>query len=465
MGLTKTIRNAIGGLSGLFAPADGAMRAPRNPTPLAGPPSGRVYVYNSTLDAYRTYFTEGIDFTRLRTYLQAGDQGDLATVLQMFEEFEEKDTHLASVSNTRRMGLTGLEWEVVSAADAQKEIKDRALADEAAAYVRETLTNLKTFEPCLEHLANGIGPNLAVAEIVWEAFKPIELVAIPANRLTAMRFGGNTGFKPVPQVDFALRIITAQAANGVEPEADKFIIHMPRSRCGFPFKGSLSRAQAALYVIKNMVLRGWVQYCEVFGQPARFAKYRTNASLEEKEEALAMLENMGAHAWGLFSEAVDLELKESSQRGTSPHEILINWCERKQSMLWLGGHLMVDTTNATGTHAAGAVQEQVREDLRDDDIRRESRTIREQLIAPMCRFRFPAVAVPLPHFRRCKPEILDRQNEANLFNTVTQTLGLPVERAYIYSRLGVPEPEKDPVTGAAKNPVIVRSNPFEEGVL
>ncbi len=395
-------------------------------------PGGEVFKPGALLDGVRPSITKGIDLKRLKALSASMDEGNIADGLQLFEEMEQHDTHLRAVANTRRLSLTGLEWEIVSAADVLTNIKDRQVADEAADFVRESLTSLDTFPETLEHLSTAIGTNLAVTELVWDKCSLTKTNDVPSWRLSGD-----------PQLPGAVRIVTESDHKGIVADPPKFIVHVPNGGRLYPLAKSTLRSQAFIWLVKILATVDWATFATIFGMPVRWAKYRNGASEDEKNELVKMMENMGRNAWAVFSEGVNLEIKESSQRGTAPYEALINWCDRKQTILMLGGNLTADTTGGTGTLAAGLVQDDVKDDLRDDDIRRESRTIRRQLISPMCAFAFPHVDVPLPFFRRVKPETVDRIQEANLFSIATQQIGLPVGKQFIYDRLGIPKPEQD----------------------
>ena len=60
------------------------------------------------------------------------DDGAIEQTMALYEQMEEKDAHLFSVAQTRRLAVTGLEWEIVSAVQVREGV-DRAAADEAAA--------------------------------------------------------------------------------------------------------------------------------------------------------------------------------------------------------------------------------------------------------------------------------------------------------------------------------------------
>ncbi len=135
---------------------------------------------------------------------------------------------------------------------------------------------------------------------------------------------------------------------------------------------------------KHYALKDWLIFSEVFGMPVRIARYEPQASPGEKHELLEMLRNLGADAVGVFSKAVELEIKESIKpAGSTPYETLCNFLNREMSKAWLGQTLTTDTAGSTGTFSAAAIHERVRQDLREDDIRKEGRTIRKYLLRPL----------------------------------------------------------------------------------
>ncbi len=408
-------------------------------------PFGRVFVPDATLDSFRTYVSDALTFTKLKGLLRAVDGGDVATVLALFEEMEEKDLHLQGVANTRRAALTGLDWEVVSATEVDEPWAEEKLADEAAQFVNESLRQLDELDEALEHMTTAIGPNVAVLEQVWDRNRLVDLVPIPSHRL---RMATNE-----PGV---IRVITKENQLGVPAAAPKFVVHMPHSRAGLPFRCTICQAHSAIYLIKLLAIADWAHFAELFGMPVRWATFQGAATPDEKAEMLDMLKNMGTAGYGLFSEAVQLNLLESSQRREAPFKDLIDWCERKQSIGWLGQHMTTDTSGSTGTFAAANVQDQVRHDLLEDDVKREGRTIRRQIIAPMVAFKFPGKDVPLPVWRRRFREQVDRKLEAEIIGAA-QRAGMKVGTDWAHERISIPKPD-------AKDEVLEALDAFEAGV-
>ena len=382
----------------------------------------------------RDYPSAGLTPSRLMAILREADDGSLAGAMQLFEEMEEKDAHLHAVANTRRLALTGLEWRVVSAADLTEGV-DRVMADEAADYVRETLVAMESLDDALQHLALATGRNIAVAEIVWEAgargLRPVEVAPIDFARL-------------IFDESDRLRILTeAEPRDGIPLGAYKFIVHAPHSVTGHPQRGGLLRVTAMVYLAKNLALKDWMIFAEVFGMPVRVARYEPTATAEEKRELMAMLESLGSNAAGIFSRAIELQVIEANRGAPSPpYRPLIDFLNREMSKAWLGQTLTTETTGQSSSFAASQIHELVRKDILADDLRKEARTLRRDLLAPAARLRF-GPDVPVPHFRRCVEKPTDAAQLAAVLDTAVNRLGIRVPKGWMHDALGIPEPADD----------------------
>jgi phage gp29-like protein len=177
--------------------------------------------------------------------------------------------------------------------------------------------------------------------------------------------------------------------------------------------------------------------------PVRIAKYEPAATAEEKREMLAMLESLGSHAAGIFSRAVDLQVIEAN-RGSAgpPYERLIDFLNREMSKAWLGQTLTTDITGQSGSIAASRVHEVVRQDILADDIRKEGRTIRRDLLAPLTRLRF-GPDVPVPFFGRKSKPPTDPSELAGVIDLAVNRLGIRVPLAWARQSLGIPGGEED----------------------
>ena len=226
------------------------------------PPEGRL-VQPRAEDVWRDYPSSGLTPSRLMSILREADLGSLSAAMQLFEDMEEKDPHLYAVASTRRLALTGLDWSVVSAAEVGDSVEVSA-ADEAAVYAREALGAVETFDETLQHLSLALGRNLAVAELVWEAIggelQLVDLVPVDFTRLVFDDLG-------------AIRILTkAEPFDGIGLVPNKFIVHTPQSPGGHASRGGLLRVTAMAYLAKNLAIKDWMMFDEVFGMHVSIAR-------------------------------------------------------------------------------------------------------------------------------------------------------------------------------------------------
>ncbi len=400
------------------------------------PPAPGLLAPPRECDTWRSYPADGLTPQRLVAILRAADAGDLAEQMALFEQMEEKDAHLYSVAQTRRLAVTGLPWRIVSAAEADPDGDfDRAAADEAADYCRRALRALDGFDAVLGHLSRAIGRNVAVAELVWEAdgegVRLVEVVPVDFTRLSA---------GPLD----SLRILTDDAPHeGIALPANKFVVHATNAVSGHPIRGGLLRVSALSYLAKHFAIKDWMIFAEVFGMPVRIARYEPNATPEEKRALLDMLRRLGADAVGIFSKAVELEIKQTRVPGdVSPYEGICHFFNRELSKAWLGQTLTTDTARSLASVRAAEVHDRVRRDLRDDDLRKEALTIRRDLLRVLTRMHFGADVEP-PHFVRVKDPPADPAALADVLSRAVNDLGVRVPAAWAQSALGVPAARAD----------------------
>ncbi len=385
-------------------------------------------------DAERDYPSYGLTPQRLTAILREADAGAPALAMQLFEEMEEKDAHLHAVASKRRLALTGLPWSVTSAADVAPHV-DRGRADVAADYCGAVLAGLDGLDEVLQHLSLALGRNIALAELVWAKaggeVRLADVVPVPFTRIAFDDLG-------------APRVLTAdEPVHGAGLPPGKFIVHAPDSVSGCASRGGLLRVTALTFLAKNLALKDWVIFSELFGMPVRVARYDPSITPEEKAEMLHMLESLGSNAAGVFSRAIELEFIEAGQgKAPPPYEKLCDFLNREMSKAWLGQTLTTETPGLGGTFAASKIHDEVRKDLRADDLRKEARTIRRDLLAPLTRFRF-GTGVPVPLFTRKLPGPRNLQELTTVLDAAVNRLGVRVPLAWTHEALGIPLPSDD----------------------
>lgn len=400
---------------------------------LKRPRLGRV-VPGEALETWRSYPVEGLTPERLTTILRSADEGVVEEALALFEQMEEKDAHLHCVANTRRLAVTGLRWQVVSAAEVREGV-DRMAADEAAAYAQAVLAEIDGLDEALQHLSLAVGRNIAVAENVWELvggeLRLVDVAPITFDRLTFDASG-------------RVRVLTKEAPqDGIELTPGKFVVYAPHAASGHPMHGGLMRVTAMAYLGKHFAMKDWLVFAEVFGMPLRVARYEPTATPQEKQELLTMLQSLGADAAGIFSKAVEVELLEAN-RGTAPppYAGICDFMNREMSKAWLGETLTVETGGQTGTFSTAQIHNEVRLDLRQDDLMKEGRMVRRGILAPMTRLRF-GPGVPVPYFRRVYDPPRELRELAEVLSVAVNKLRMRVPATWAHHALGVPEAREE----------------------
>ncbi len=408
----------------------GAVRSLKPPPPKAG-----QSLVPRLQDTVRDYPSAGLTPSRLFAILREADEGSPSAMFSLYEEMEEKDAHLYAVAQTRRLSLTGLPWQIVSAANVASE-QSQILADQTADYCRHQLQRCDSFDDTLQHLSLAVGRNIAISEIVWDVddagLRPIDFVPVNFSRIVFDEFD-----QP--------RLLTSDNdRTGIAPPPNKFIIHTPHSVSGHPQRGGVARVTSMIYLAKNLAIKDWMIFAEIFGMPVRVARYGPNTTAEEKRELIHMLESLGSQAAGLFSQSVDLQLLEPRRSGGSaPYESLIQFLNRELSKAWLGQTLSTDITGQSGSIAAAQVHERVRGEILADDMRKEARTIQRDLLAPMVQLRFSPDA-PVPQFHRITTRFDQRVAKADLLDQAINKLGLSVPKKWMHETLNIPQEQESP---------------------
>jgi len=395
------------------------------------PALAREMYVSEILDVTRRYLSDGLTPSRLGALWKQVDYGDYAAAWELSEEMEGKDAHLQDVASRRREAVTALDWSIEADARANDQDAAKATAD----FCQRTLDNLSTFAETLEHLALAVGPGVSVAELVWHHGALVETVDVPGTRL-------NDG----PDGKGVWLTTDDDPLYGIKTETPKFIVHKPNSRAGFPLRVTLTRAAATLFVLKHFNLAAWSSFVDVYGMPLRIARITGTPMAGEHVKVEEMLQKMATDTYGIFSDKVDVQFLEAA-RQSQPYEGFVEWIESKMTVLYLG-QTLTTTQGSVGSLALGKVHENVRASITRSDIQHEARTIRRQLLEPMCRFQWPNQSVPVPHFWRrvAEDKDLDEQRLALEKLRFAREIGLPIDEAQYYDLLKLPVPSEG--TGA-----------------
>jgi len=371
----------------------------------------------------RTYPTAHLSPARLVAYLQAADAGTPQTQFELFGEMLQKWPRLAAVEATRRLALTGLDWEIVAPS------ASAPTPQHVADCCTQVLAGLDGLRAALDHLASAIGYGVAVCELIWQRGQLADIVPVPYSRLLA-----------APHDPWRLRVRTADdPALGValDEHPHKWIVHRPRMRPGHLFDGGLLRASTLLFLAHHLSLKDWLVCAEIAGMPVRIAQFEPGTPDAEKEQLVKMLSSLNADAVAVCSKTVELKFVEAGRNGDRPYRPLQEYCNTEVTILWLGQHLTTDVRNS-GSRAAAEIHDRVREDLLVDDITAEGETIRRDVLRPLVQARF-GDGVAVPQFRRALIQSVDTKVLADTLAVAVNELGLAVPQQWVHRSLGIPQ--------------------------
>ncbi len=377
---------------------------------------------------WSTYPSLGLTPGRLTGIFQEADQGLVQRQMELFEEMEEKDAHLASLLQTRKLAVLSLDYEVLPYA---KTPEDEAIAGA----VGEMVYRIPDLEAAFLDLLDAIGKGFSLAEVMWGR---------DGNRVTI----GDLRWIPQKKLTFVEdlhpRLLTRENPwQGEEFPLWKVIYHRYKARSGHDTRAGVLRVVGYMYLLKNYAMKDWAAFNEVFGMPLRLGKYDPMASPADREALVQAIRNLGSDAAGVISKNTEIEFVEATSRlsgNTNPYQVLAEFCNREMSKAILGQTLTTDTTGATGTYAAARVHSQVRRDLVEADAQALAHTLREQLLRPLVGFNF-GWDKPVPWFRFRYEEEEDLKTLSEVYRNLA-ALGLPLSLEHVAERFGIPMPNE-----------------------
>jgi phage gp29-like protein len=404
----------------------------------------------------------GLTPERLAGILQQAEFGDPFLYLELAEEMEEKDLHYLAVLGTRKNAVAQLDLVVRAASSGSEDQR-------AAAMVREMIADGPLqLDSVLFDVLDALGKGFSATEIIWDTsgreWFPAQLKwrdprwfafdwvsgqeilvrtlngqAIPAESETQTRlpthFGGDGIYASMGR-GIGIQPMTAPLA------PYKFVTHFAKAKAGLPIRGGLARAAGWAYLFKNYVLKDWVTFTEVFGQPLRVGKYHPGASEQDKQALLQAVSKIGTDAAAIMPESMVIEFTEAHQNGSA--ELYQRFCEyldAQVSKAVLGQTLTTEMPASGGSRAAAEVHEGVRRDILSADARRLAATLARDLVRPIVELnmgpqvRYPKIELGLPD-----------DSDVKVFAEIVAMLadrGLRVGQKTILDRLGIAEASAD----------------------
>lgn len=381
---------------------------------------------------HRGYPSRGLTPERLSAVLSEADQGRIERLMELYEEMEEKDAHLGSVLQTRKLALLGLEWEVTAGSE---DAEGHGVSD----FVRQALRRVSNLDSALAVLMEAAGRGFSAVELIWEiedGYAYIrELRPHAQGAFCFLDRGGVLRRGP--------HFLTRDEPVYGEPLVPgKFAVHYASGRAVHPVRAGAMRPCAWMYLFKNYTLKDWVVFSERFAQPMRVGKFGPGATEEDRRVLRQAVFNLGSDAAAVISESTVIELLEAEGRKGSAevYEGLASYCDRAMSKAVLGQTLT--TEQSGGNYATARVHESVRRDILEADASSLARTIRSSVIKPLVEYNFGPGA-PVPGFRFMHEPGGDLKALADTY-AILSSMGILIPESHIRERFGIPNPKHGP---------------------
>lgn len=410
----------------------------------AGRPVRAAVAIGDPQDKYSGYPSNGLSPRRLAAIFREADEGNVLRQMELFEEMEEKDTHLFSQMQTRKLAITGLDWEVQPFSEDQRDV-------EIAGFVSDQLHSLESFNDILMDILDAVGKGISISEITWGVDGQGHNVVEDITWVHPKKLFWDS-------VDDQIKICTWDYPQGLPIPENKFIVHKYKAKSGHPSRAGVLRVVSWMYLFKNYDLKDWVSFCEVFGMPLRLGKYDAAASEADKAALMEAIVNLGTDAAGIVSSTTDIQFIDSNKTSSVDlYEQLARYCDEQISKAVLGQTLTSDA--GSGSYAQAKTHNEVRRDLTAADASALENTLRRDLLRPIVEFNF-GFGTPVPYLQFMTEDAEDLKETSEIYRALSCDMGLEIPKSHLYKKFGIPKPEKgEPVTQRQAAP-----QPFGQGM-
>lgn len=313
----------------------------------------------------------GLTPAKAARLLTEAEEGDLIAQMELAEDMEERDAHLQSELGKRRATLLTVNWKITPPKNATpEEQKDAAL-------IEEILQDAVWLEDCIFDATDAILKGFACQEIEWES-----------NLI-----GGLKLIRDVQWRDPAWFMLPKDNRNelrlrdgsqvGVPLSQFGWITHIAKAKTGYLSRIGLVRTLIWPFLYKNYSARDFAEFLEIYGLPMRLGKYPEGATQAEKNTLLRAVMSIGHNAGGIIPRGMEIEFENATSGDSGSFLAMIEWAEKSMSKAILGGTLTSQADGATSTNALGNVHNDVRQELRDADLRRLEQTLTRDLVYPL----------------------------------------------------------------------------------
>lgn len=362
---------------------------------------------------------------RAADVLRRASVGDARDFFEYAADIEEKNLHYASVLQTRKLAVTGLEYNIVPADDSRA-------ARKAADIVRYVINDgIDDFNGLLNDLLDALSKGISVSEMMFDTSRndglwvPSTIIHRPAR---FFQYDRNTQSE--------LRLYDGSYDGAVLPP-NRMICHLPKIKTGIPLLGGLARSAMWAWVYKTHAQDNWASFAEMFGKPMILGKYDAGAQSNDLDVLKRAVRDFANDARATVPKDMILELLESGSKSASAdlYERLCTYMDMQISKAVLGQTLTADSGG--GSFAQGKVHNEVRFDLTKADAKALASTLNKQLIAPLVNLNI-GLGAPMPHIEF---DVVEPEDLTALSGQIVQLvqIGTRIPESWVRKKWNIPE--------------------------
>ena len=382
---------------------------------------------------YSDHPSKGLTVQKIAKILLDGEQGDLIGQSELAEDMEEKDAHIQSELGKRKLAMQGVDWNVVPPSNASEAEK------RDAEMIEGILSDATWLDDAIFDAADAVLKGFSNLELSWQ-------YADKTHYINGAEWRDPAWFQTHPDNRNQLRIRDG-SHEGVALQPFGWLSHQARAKSGYLSRRGLARVLAWPYLFKNYGVRDLAEFIEIYGLPAKVGKYPAGASNKEKATLMRAVMGIGHNAGGIIPKGMEIDFHEAAKGASDPYMAMINWCEKSQSKAILGGTLTSQADGKSSTNALGNVHNEVRQEIRNADLKALANTITRDIVYPMYVLNGRSFTSPrrIPRFEF---DVTEPEDIAALAEHLPKliSMDMKIAKSWAHEKLQIPEAaEGEPV--------------------
>lgn len=374
--------------------------------------------------------SSGLNPYKLANLMKAAEMGDLMAQSELAEDMEEKDAHVQSELAKRKMALLGKPWTIKPPRNAS------ATEKRDCEMIQEFLEDAVWLDDAIFDMADATLKSFSNLELEWDFVEGHQLVTNYEHR-------DPSWFQVHPDHRNELRLRDG-SHEGAQLNPFGWISHTAKAKSGYVSRRGLVRVLAWPFLFKNYSVRDLAEFLEIYGLPIRLGKYPSGANDREKATLLRAVMSIGHNAGGIIPAGMSIDFERAADGASDPFMAMISWCEKSQSKAILGGTLTSQADGKTSTNALGNVHNEVREEIRDFDLKRIAATLTRDLVYPL--FALNGKSFSNQHrIPRFEFDLTEPEDVSGLAESIPKLvdIGMRIPQQWMHEKLQIPEPTEN----------------------